>query len=228
MKSFMFEWLEKLEAKVDEQEKCITKLNQLIQLKKPKEIPKIPKKTIWVLYGNSGVGKTTIGKKLRETIPEIVSHTTRPIRELETDGDEYYFVTSLIDIPCIESIEYAGFYYGISKKEVEKKLAMSDNCFVILEAEGIKQFKKASKEQGVLEGVEIEVIEIVSDNYEVFCRLLKRGPLNAYTRLRKNVELSKEIVYVNHSVYNNDGAIEKTIEEVLQKINKKVAEKNKI
>lgn len=46
--------------------------------------------------GKSSVGKDTIYKKLLEIEKElhpIILYTTRPIREGETDGVEYYFVT---------------------------------------------------------------------------------------------------------------------------------------
>lgn len=49
---------------------------------------------IFYLMGKSSSGKDTIFKKIREEIPElktIVLYTTRPIREGETDGVEYYF-----------------------------------------------------------------------------------------------------------------------------------------
>ncbi len=51
---------------------------------------------IFYLMGKSSVGKDTIYKKLLEIEKElhpIILYTTRPIREGETDGVEYYFVT---------------------------------------------------------------------------------------------------------------------------------------
>ncbi len=50
---------------------------------------------IFYLMGKSASGKDTIYKKVKEALPElqtIVIYTTRPIREKETDGVEYYFV----------------------------------------------------------------------------------------------------------------------------------------
>lgn len=51
---------------------------------------------IFYLMGKSSVGKDTIYKKLLEVEKElhpIILYTTRPIREGETEGVEYYFVT---------------------------------------------------------------------------------------------------------------------------------------
>ena len=50
---------------------------------------------IFYLMGKSASGKDTIYKKVKELMPElktIVIYTTRPIREGEKDGREYYFV----------------------------------------------------------------------------------------------------------------------------------------
>ena len=52
---------------------------------------------IFCLMGKSSSGKDTIYKRLLEekslTLNRIVPYTTRPIREDETDGVEYHFVT---------------------------------------------------------------------------------------------------------------------------------------
>lgn len=50
---------------------------------------------IFYLMGKSASGKDTIYKKVKEQLPElktIVIYTTRPIREGEQDGVEYFFV----------------------------------------------------------------------------------------------------------------------------------------
>ena len=50
---------------------------------------------IFYLMGKSSSGKDTIYKKVLEELPylkKIISYTTRPIRQGEVDGEEYYFV----------------------------------------------------------------------------------------------------------------------------------------
>lgn len=62
---------------------------------------------IFYLMGKSSSGKDTIFKKVREEIPElrtIVLYTTRPIREGEKNGVEYYFT----DEKQKEELEKAG------------------------------------------------------------------------------------------------------------------------
>jgi len=52
---------------------------------------------IFYLMGKSSTGKDTIFRMLKESFPKmrtIIPYTTRPIREGEIDGREYYFVDS--------------------------------------------------------------------------------------------------------------------------------------
>lgn len=51
---------------------------------------------IFYLMGKSAAGKDTVYKRLKEKCPElktIVLYTTRPMREGETDGVEYHFIS---------------------------------------------------------------------------------------------------------------------------------------
>lgn len=51
---------------------------------------------LFVIMGKSATGKDSLYKRLMEQnseLKEIVSYTTRPIREGETEGKEYHFVT---------------------------------------------------------------------------------------------------------------------------------------
>lgn len=62
---------------------------------------------IFYLMGKSASGKDTIYKKVKEQLPElktIVIYTTRPIREGEQDGVEYFFV----DDKRLEELQQAG------------------------------------------------------------------------------------------------------------------------
>lgn len=62
---------------------------------------------IFYLMGKSASGKDTIYKKVKEQLPElktIVIYTTRPIREGEQDGVEYFFV----DDGCLQQLQENG------------------------------------------------------------------------------------------------------------------------
>ena len=62
---------------------------------------------LFYLMGKSASGKDTIYKKVKEQLPElkpIVIYTTRPIREGEREGVEYYFV----DDARLQELQDAG------------------------------------------------------------------------------------------------------------------------
>ena len=95
---------------------------------------------ILVLSGPSGAGKSSLIKKVAEAIGPYyfsISTTTRPMREGETDGVDYYFVdveTFKREIEEEYFLEYAvvhGNYYGTSIKPVKK--ALSEGKLVIFD-----------------------------------------------------------------------------------------------
>ena len=86
---------------------------------------------VLVLSGPSGAGKSSLIKKISKDIGDYyfsISTTTRPIREGEQEGIDYYFVKEeefKEDIEDDNFLEHAvvhGNYYGTSIKPVKKAL----------------------------------------------------------------------------------------------------------
>lgn len=82
---------------------------------------------ILALCGESGSGKDTFMQevlKLRPDLHEIVSCTTRPIREGETHGVNYFyysveeFLKKCVHNEMLESTIFNNWYYGTSKDSV--------------------------------------------------------------------------------------------------------------
>lgn len=69
------------------------------------------------LLGKSGSGKDTILKTLPEDWNRVVPHTSRPKRENEIHGKDYYFVSrdEMIDNPNILGKQLLNWYYGFHK-----------------------------------------------------------------------------------------------------------------
>ena len=105
-----------------------------------------------ILSGTTCAGKGTIVKRLLENNPNLelsISYTSRPMRENEIDGVDYYFVTQEEFENKIEHgdfLEYAmvhyGKYYGTPKKELETKLASGKDVILEIEIQGALKVKK--------------------------------------------------------------------------------------
>ena len=103
-----------------------------------------------ILSSPSGVGKTTLTKKIQQKYSSFkisVSHTTRSARSNEVDGVDYNFVDLNEFKKLIKEkkfYEYAkifGNYYGTLKKNVDEKIKKNDIIFDI-DWQGTKQLSK--------------------------------------------------------------------------------------
>jgi guanylate kinase len=100
-----------------------------------------------ILSSPSGVGKTTLTKKIQQKYSSFkisVSHTTRSARSNEVEGVDYYFVDHIEFEKLIKEkkfYEYAKIfenYYGTSKKNVDVNIKKNDIIFDI-DWQGTKQ-----------------------------------------------------------------------------------------
>jgi len=105
-----------------------------------------------VLCGPSGSGKSTLLKRLMEEFNDYfgfsVSHTTRKPRPGEVDGREYHFtdvdsiLAAIQNGDFIEYTQFAGNYYGTSRKAVQDVQNQGKICILDVEIEGVKNLKK--------------------------------------------------------------------------------------
>lgn len=105
-----------------------------------------------MLSGPSGVGKSTVIRRLREIRPEIwlsVSVTTRRPRPGEVNGREYYFVSEDEFDRLIEAgelLEWASFVdhrHGTPRAPVEEKLAAGIPVLLEIDLAGARQVRRA-------------------------------------------------------------------------------------
>ena len=130
-----------------------------------------------ILSSPSGVGKTTITKKIQQKYQSFkisVSHTTRPPRSNEVDGVDYNFVSNEEFEKLIKEkkfYEYAKIfenYYGTLKKIVDETIKKNDLLFDI-DWQGTKQLSNFKN----LKLIKIYLITI--DKNELKNRLIKRN-----------------------------------------------------
>ena len=129
-----------------------------------------------ILSSPSGVGKTTLTKKIQQKYPNFkisVSHTTRIPRSNEVDGVDYHFVSKESFKKLIDQnqfYEYAkifGNYYGTLRKTVDKDIISNDLIFDI-DWQGTKQLSKFSNLKL------IKIYLIPDSKEELKKRLIKR------------------------------------------------------
>ena len=130
-----------------------------------------------ILSSPSGVGKTTLTKKIQQKHQSFkisVSHTTRKPRSNEVDGVDYHFVSSLKFEELINKKRFYEFaqifenYYGTLKKNVDEAILTNDIIFDI-DWQGTKQLSK-------FENLNLIKIYLVTDNKdELKKRLIKRN-----------------------------------------------------
>ena len=130
-----------------------------------------------VLSSPSGVGKTTLTKKIQQKFNSFkisVSHTTRPPRSNEIDGIDYHFVSDKNFEKAIKEnkfYEYAKIfdnYYGTLKTNVDEAIKKNDIIFDI-DWQGTKQLSRFTK-------LNLIKIYLIADNKdELKKRLIKRN-----------------------------------------------------
>ena len=118
-----------------------------------------------IISGKGGSGKDYLRKIMEDYgFTYCKSYTTRPIRENEENGKDYFFIEEK-DIPAkkdlYESVYFNGWFYGTPKSEFEKC-----NLF-IMTPKGISSLKKEDRKNSVV--IYIEANEETRRN-----RLLER------------------------------------------------------
>ena len=130
-----------------------------------------------ILSSPSGVGKTTLTKKLQQkyhTFKISVSHTTRSPRSNEVDGVDYFFTSNENFERLIKNEEFYEYakifdnYYGTLKKNVDETILNNDIIFDI-DWQGTKQLSK-------FKNLNLIKIYLITDNKEELKkRLIKRN-----------------------------------------------------
>jgi guanylate kinase len=103
---------------------------------------------LFVVSAPSGAGKTTLCEAARRHLPDLVysvSSTTRPPREGEQEGRDYFFVTEAQFREGIETGQWAEWarvhdnYYGTAARFIEDHLHAGRDVLMDIDVQGAAQ-----------------------------------------------------------------------------------------
>lgn len=180
---------------------------------------------IVIVSGPSGVGKKTILDEVFKdkdlNLVYSISMTTRPKRDGEQNGKDYYFVSdeqfneAIKDHQLIEWAEFCNYKYGTPKKMLLDQIAEGKNVILEIEVVGALNVLKMFKPEDVL-----SIFIVPPSLEELKRRLINRGTESLVTiegRVKRAEEEIKVQDHYQHVVVNDvvDNAVNK-IKEIIR------------
>ncbi|MGA7103817.1 MAG: guanylate kinase [Candidatus Deferrimicrobiaceae bacterium] len=162
-----------------------------------------------VISAPSGSGKTTICRMLVKRLDNMelsISYTTRPRKQGEVDGTDYYFIEpEKFDKMTVsrEFLEFASVYghrYGTSREAVRSIVSRGKDAVLEIDVQGGKKVKKE------LPGA-ILIAVFPPDRRSLENRLIGRGRDSAEevrARLRASDDEARELLSYDYLVVNDD------------------------
>lgn len=171
-----------------------------------------------IVSGPAGIGKTTLceglirafsgeGQPLTAGLRRVVTATTRPPRDNEIDGRDYYFLTRK-DFEERRArgafYEWAEVYqslYGTLKSEIRQGLSSGHDLLLNIDVQGAETLRHAAAEDPELSRRLVSVFVTPPDLAELEQRLVNRAQ-NSRADLQKRLETaSREMECAVHYDY---------------------------
>ena len=165
---------------------------------------------MFILSSPSGVGKTTLTKKIAKDNTNFkisISHTTRKARPNEVDGKDYYFVddkefnTLISNNSFFEHAKIFNHHYGTLKEPVLNFLKKGNDVLFDIDWQGTQQLKKEKN-------ISLVTIFILPPNIKALKdRLLNRHEGQEEIIIKRMNKFGEEISHwneYNYVVINDD------------------------
>jgi guanylate kinase len=165
--------------------------------------------SLFLVSAPSGAGKTSLVNAALEADYQLVvsvSHTTRPARGGEVDGENYFFVSDDQFVQMIDEgkfLEHANVFgkqYGTSKAEVAAKRALGQDVILEIDWQGAQQVREAIPDA-------ISVFVLPPSMEELAARLTSRGEDTAQSiekRLGEAKQDMSQAIHFDYLVINAD------------------------
>ncbi|HVM72112.1 MAG TPA: guanylate kinase, partial [Anaerolineales bacterium] len=170
--------------------------------------------------GPSGVGKDSVVQAMKARgLPFhfVVTATTRPPRQNEVHGRDYFFVSKEEFARMIENdelFEYAivyNDYKGNSKQQVHDALASGQDVIMRLDVQGAATVRKLAPEA-------VLVFLTTQDEHELVNRLKARKSDSAEDlslRIATAQQELKRAAEFDYVIVNSDGCLDETVDTVI-------------
>ena len=183
-----------------------------------------PNPLLIVISGPSGVGKDTVLQRMKERglpFQFVVTATTRPQREGEAHGRDYWFVTKDEFARMIEAdelIEYAivyNDYKGIPKQKVREALASDKDVILRLDVQGAETIRKLAP--GAL------LIFLTTESEDELVRRLESRKTETPEELKLRIATARKelqrIEAFDYVIVNQDYHLDETVDTIRAIIN---------
>lgn len=155
---------------------------------------------IFVISGPSGSGKTTLLQGLLKTaalkrrLVKSVSFTTRPKRQGERQGKDYFFISEsqfkrfLKAKKILEWTRYLGYYYGTPRDSIDGQLEKGRSIGLCLDLRGALKIKRLYPHKAV------SIFIAPPSIRELKNRIAKRCAKTPASEIQKRLRLAQEEV----------------------------------
>ena len=176
-----------------------------------------------IISGPSGSGKSTIRDHLLAMSDEFyysVSATTRAIKENETDGIDYHFITHEEFTKLIENDDfieykpYSGNLYGTLKSKITEKLDAGLNVILDIEVKGALELMEKYPD--------VVSIWLLPPSYDALKNRLYDRKRDTAEEIERRLAIAKEEIKnfyaYDYIIVNADGQSEKAAKEIMNVI----------
>jgi guanylate kinase len=191
------------------------------EMSQPPEFnPANPQALLVVISGPSGVGKDSVLHELKQRnvpLSFVVTATTRPPRQEEVEGVDYFFVSPSRFAEMIEQgelLEYALVYNdfkGIPKQQIRQAFASGKDVVLRVDVQGAKAIRQLCPEA-------LLIFLTVEDEQEITNRLSQRRTESEENRKLRLTTIRQELKRIGDFDYiipNREGKLSETVDIIL-------------